>query len=117
MSVPDCEPTTVAVAGVAAAAVATATDGTWSREGSGRSCRTGRNRNAVAVAAGAAGRRQPRPGDYSGDSDGTATYSGISGPNAAPSPITYHPCATTARSNVLVAYRFIYEATLAILFG
>lgn len=51
----------------------------------------------------------PHLGDYPEGLNGTATYSGISDPNAAPSPITYHPCANTARRNVLVAYWLIYE--------
>lgn len=78
-----------------------------------RSSRTATNRTvavAVAVAAPAvAGRHRPHLGDYPVGLDGTATYSGISGLNAAPSPITYHPCASIARRNVLVAYRLIYE--------
>ena len=107
---PDCEPTNVAVV----AGIAIGGTSWWA--GFERNCRKARNRTAVAVVAlaaavavAAAGLHRPHLGDYPEGLDGTATYSGISGPNAAPSPITYHPCATTARRNVLLAYRFIYE--------
>lgn len=107
---PDCVPIIVAVA-VAAAVAAIVFGGTLLWVDFERNWHTARNRTVVAVVAivAAADRHRPHLGDYPGGLDGTATYSGISGPNAAPSPITYHPCANTARRNVLVAYRLIYE--------
>lgn len=89
------------------------TDDTLSSVDFERNSHTATNRTAVVVAVVvvAAVVVQPRPhlGDYPVGLDETATYSGISSPNAAPSPITYHPCASAARRNVLVAYRLIYE--------
>lgn len=87
------------------------TDDTLSSVDFERNSHTVTNRTAVAAVVVVAVVDQPRPhlGDYPVGLDETATYSGISSPNAAPSPITYHPCASAARSNVLVAYRLIYE--------
>ena len=87
-------------------------DGTLSSVDSERNSHTATNRIAVVVAVVVvvvADQPQPHLGDYPVGLDETATYSGISSPNAAPSPITYHPCASAARRNVLVAYRLIYE--------
>lgn len=87
------------------------TDDTSSSVDFERNSHTVTNRTAVAAVVVVAAVDQPRPhlGDYPVGLDETATYSGISSPNAAPSPITYHPCASAARRNVLVAYRLIYE--------
>lgn len=87
------------------------TDDTLSSVDFERNSHTATNRIAVVAVVVVAVVDQPRPhlGDYPVGLDETATYSGISSPNAAPSPITYHPCASAARRNVLVAYRLIYE--------
>lgn len=75
--------------------------------GSGRNFHTAKNYiepaagvAAVVAAAVAVGQRSPHFEDCPEDLDGTVTYSGTSNPNVAPSPITYHPCARTARKNV-----------------
>lgn len=103
---PDHARTFVAVATESAAA-----GGTWATANSARNYRKATSHSAAAVVAAEAAGRQPA--DCPADSGGTATCLGISGPNAAPSPITYHPCArSSARRRDVHVYRHIYKSAI-----